>query len=187
MIYRFLILSDETGDFVREIKIDSEASFLDLHNAIIKSTGYSSDQMSSFFICNNGWERETEITLVDMGKSYEEDNYTMETTPLEDLVTDEGQKLMYVFDYMTERAFFIELREIVFGKTLSEPLCSRSEGAPPPQVLSFDEIAPKIVTSSSELIDEDFYGDSEYDMNELDSEGFDGLDNLLNPFEEERY
>ncbi|MDR1344484.1 MAG: plasmid pRiA4b ORF-3 family protein [Tannerellaceae bacterium] len=186
MIYRFLILSDEVVDFVREIKIDSEASFLDLHNAIINSTGYASDQMSSFFICSDTWERETEITLVDMGKSYEEDNYIMDATPLEDLVTDEGQKLMYVFDYMTERAFFMELREVIFGKTLHEPLCSRSEGTPPPQVLNFDEIANTIVTSN-DIIDEDFYGDSEYDINELDSEGFDGLDEHDNPFEEERY
>jgi len=29
MVFRFLILSDEVDDFKREIKIDSEATFLD--------------------------------------------------------------------------------------------------------------------------------------------------------------
>ena len=35
MVFRFLILSDEVDDFKREIKIDSEATFLDLYNAIL--------------------------------------------------------------------------------------------------------------------------------------------------------
>ena len=39
MLFRFLILSDEADDFKREIKIDSEATFLDLQNAILDSVG----------------------------------------------------------------------------------------------------------------------------------------------------
>ena len=31
MVYKFRIISDEVDDFLREIKIDSEASFYDLH------------------------------------------------------------------------------------------------------------------------------------------------------------
>ena len=34
MIYRFTIISDEVDDFVREIQIDPEATFLDFHEAI---------------------------------------------------------------------------------------------------------------------------------------------------------
>ena len=48
MVFRFLILSDEVDDFKREIKIDSEATFLDLYNAIMDSVGYTKDQMCSF-------------------------------------------------------------------------------------------------------------------------------------------
>ena len=50
MVYRFTIISDEVDNFRREIQIDSEATFLDLHNAILKSVGYPNDQMTSFFI-----------------------------------------------------------------------------------------------------------------------------------------
>ena len=39
MVFRFLILSDEVDYFKREIKIDSEATFLDLYNAIMDSGG----------------------------------------------------------------------------------------------------------------------------------------------------
>lgn len=66
MVFRFLILSDEVDDFKREIKIDSEATFLDLYNAIMDSVGYTKDQMCSFFICDDDWSKNTEITLVEM-------------------------------------------------------------------------------------------------------------------------
>ena len=47
MIYRFTIISDEVDDFVREIQIDPEATFFDLHEAILKAANYTNDQMTS--------------------------------------------------------------------------------------------------------------------------------------------
>lgn len=66
MIYRFTLISDEVDDFVREIQIDPEATFYDFHEAIVKSVGYTNDQMTSFFICVVNWEKEKEITLEEM-------------------------------------------------------------------------------------------------------------------------
>ena len=57
MVYKFRIISDEADDFLREIKINSEATFYDLHEAILKCTGYKDDQMTSFFICDDDWEK----------------------------------------------------------------------------------------------------------------------------------
>ena len=174
MLFRFLILSDEADDFKREIKIDSESTFLDLQNAILDSVGYTKDQMTS------------EITLVEMDTSSEEDCYVMADTQLEELLEDEHQKLLFVFDYMTERAFFMELREIVPGKDLDAPICSKSVGTPPAQIVSFDEFEAK---NGSTDVGEDFYGDSEYDMDELDKSGFDGLGEgpMDNPYDDERF
>ena len=166
MIYRFTLISDEVDDFVREIQIDPEATFYDFHEAIVKSVGYTNDQMTSFFICDDDWSKNTEITLVEMDTTSEVDNYIMEDTRLEELLEDEHQKLLFVFDYMTERAFFMELREIVPGKDLDAPICSKSVGTPPAQIVSFDEFEAK---NGSTDVGEDFYGDSEYDMDELDT------------------
>lgn len=186
MIYRFLILSDEVDDFKREIKIDSEATFLDLHNAILDSVGYTKDQMCSFFICDDDWTKRTEITLIEMDTSSEVDSYIMEDTHLDELLEDEHQKLMFVFDYMTERAFFMELREIITGQDLDKPVCSKSVGQAPAQTISFDEFEAK---NGSTEIGEDFYGDSEYDIDELDRDGFEGLgDSMMdNPYDDDRY
>ena len=179
MVFRFLILSDEVDDFKREIKIDSEATFLDLYNAIMDSVGYTKDQMCSFFICDDDWSKNTEITLVEMDTSSEVDNYIMEDTRLEELLEDEHQKLLFVFDYMTERAFFMELREIIPGKDLDKAVCSRKSGEAPQQIIDFDE---QMNTNSALDLDENFYGDEEYDMEDFDQEGY-GMDNE-NPYDD---
>ena len=120
MVYNFLILSDEADNFVREISIDSDATFLDLQNAILDSVNYSNDQMTSFFLCDDDWEKKTEITLVEMDSDPEYDSWIMSETQLGELLEDEKQKLLFVFDYMTERAFFMELRNIQPTKSLAK-------------------------------------------------------------------
>ena len=101
MIYRFTIISDEVDDFIREIKIDSDATFYDFHKSILDACGYSDDQMTSFFICDEDWEKEKEITLEDMGTSSEEDSWIMKDTRLSELIEDEKQRQLYVFDHLT--------------------------------------------------------------------------------------
>ena len=162
MIYRFTLISDEVDDFIREIKIDSEATFFDLHEAILKAAGYKDDQMTSFFICDDDWEKDQEITLEDMGSSSEED-------PL------------------AERVFFIELSEIITGKDLDKAVCSRKAGEAPKQTVDFDEMMAK--SNSGNLdIDENFYGDQDFDMEDFDPEGFDmGGASSPDPYEQENY
>lgn len=181
MIFRFLLLSDEVEDFKREIQIDADASFFDFHHAIIQSVGYTEGEMASFFTCTDDWEKEQEITLIEMDTSSEEDSYTMAGTKLSDFLEDEHQKMMYVFDYLTERAFFIDLREIITGKHLDAPVCTKSEGTAPVQFMEFENID---TTTSSLDTDEIFYGSEGYDMDELDADGFDGLDNIPSDSEE---
>lgn len=104
MIFNFRLVSDEVDNFRREINIDADATFLDLRNAICDSVGYDKNQMCSFFLCDNNWEKGKEITLEDMGSDSDEDIYLMDETVLSDFV-DDGQRLIFVFDYMTDRWF----------------------------------------------------------------------------------
>lgn len=180
MVYRFLILSDEVDNFKREIKISSEATFFDLHQAILETTKFKPDEMYSFFICDDDWSKKTEITLFDMDASSEVDTYIMEKTPLEYLLEDEEQKILYVFDYLTERSLFMELSEIITGQQLDKAVCSLVIGDPPPQTISLDEMEKRVETPE---VGEDFYGDSEFNDDEFDPEDA-GLDNI---FEDERF
>ena len=116
MIFNFRIVSDEVDNFKREIQIDAEATFLDLKNAICESVDYDKNQMSSFFICDDRWEKEREITLEDMGSDSSEDVYLMEDSVLSDFIEDEGQRLMFTFDYLTDRSFYIEMKKMITGR-----------------------------------------------------------------------
>ena len=167
MIYRFTIISDEVDDFVREIQIDPEATFFDFHEAILKAAGYTNDQMTSFFICDDDWE---EITLEEMDNNPEMDSWIMKETRLNELIEDEKQKLLYVFDYMTERCFFIELSEIITGKEIKGAKCTKKSGEAPKQTVDFEEMA---AAGGSLDLDENFYGDQDFDMEDFDAEGFD--------------
>jgi hypothetical protein len=167
MIYQFLILSDEVANFRREIKISPEATFYDLHRAILDATKYKHDEMCSFFICDDDWSKKVEITLVDMDASSEVDTFLMENTALDELLEDEHQKLLYVFDYMMERSFFIELNTIITGQNIDKPFCSLAIGVPPPQTISIDEMEKRIDQHFE--VGEDFYGDDGYNDDELET------------------
>lgn len=59
-----------------------------------------------FFICNQEWEQEQEILLEDMGTSRsDEDLYLMKKTRLNELLEDEKQRMVYVFDPLDNRMF----------------------------------------------------------------------------------
>ena len=186
MVYRFTIISDEVDDFVREIQIDSEATFFELHEAILKAAKYNDDQMTSFFICDEDWEKEQEITLEDMGTSSDEDSYIMRETRLSELLEDEKQRMLYVFDPLAERVFFIELSEIMYGKDIECAKCTRKEGIAPKQTVDFDEM---FAASGTNLdLGENFYGDEEFDMDDFDPEGFDmGNGGSFDPYSQDNY
>ena len=170
MVYRFTIISDEVEDFMREIQIDSEATFFDLHIAILKSVKYPDDQMTAFFLCSDKWERETEVALEDIGTSSDEDCWVMSETKLDELLEDEKQKLLYVFDPLNERVFFMELTEIIPGEDLADPICSYKQGNPPAQIVDYEDYANK--HNADMDLDESFYGDESYDPEEFDADGF---------------
>lgn len=90
MLFRFLILSDEQmTSSARSRLIPSLLSWI--CKTPLDSVGYTKDQMTSFFICDDDWSKKTEITLVEMDTSSEEDSYVMADTQLEELLEDEHQ------------------------------------------------------------------------------------------------
>lgn len=179
MIFNFRLVSDEVDNFKREIEIDADDTFLDLRNAICDAVKYDRSEMCSFFLCDDSWEKEKEITLEDMGTDSDEDTYLMDECILSDYLDDEGQKLMFVFDYMTDRAFFLQLKKIITGKSLKDPVCTLSMGKAPDQHIDMKrfeaEIDAKAAKQASlEDFGEDFDEDG-YNEDEFDPEGFSDL------------
>ena len=176
MIYKFLVGSEEAENFKLDIAIDSSDTFMRLRNAILEAAGYSKDQMDSFYVCDDEWNKKQEVTSVDMDTESDEDIWLMDETHLDELIEDEGQKLKFVFDYVTERYFYMKLKEIVTCKHLHDPLCELKVGKAPKEVVDIDTFnnnAQKIDTSIEDL-DADFYGDESFNDDEL--ENLDELD-----------
>ena len=179
MVYRFTIISDEVDNFLREIQIDPDATFLDFHKAIIKAVNFKEGELASFFVCDDEWNKDIEVTLEEMDTDADTDSYIMSNTRIGKLVDEDTyQKLIYVFDYMTDRCFFIKLMEVITGKELNEPICTKSRGEAPAQAMDFNEMEKKL-TSGSDDLGEDFYGDQGYNSDEIDAEGYEGLDGII--------
>ena len=174
MVYKIKFISDEVDGFLREIKIDSDSSFLDLCKVILKSCNYPDDQMTSFFMCNDRWEKGQEVTLVEMGSNFEYDNMVMESTRISELLEECGQRMIYVYDPMFERYFFGRLSEILPG-VCTGVTCVQSTGVAPQQLQQVDAITTKTSVGNEWDIDDDFYGDSQYNEGDLDMDSYQDL------------
>lgn len=197
MIFKFSLVSDEVADYRRQIQIDGDDTFLDLHRAIMECSGYDEAEMASFFMCDDWWGRKQEISLVELDTDSDVDVFVMEEETLSDWFDEEKQKLMFVFDYSGDRGFYMELSEMIMGEYLSKPICTKKQGEAPVQFLKVEEEPepkiPTIIAPPAPLLDEDdeddeddsedallddesFYGTDEFNADELDAEGFEGLD-----------
>lgn len=177
MLYKIALICDEVADFFREITIDADATFLDLNNAILDACGYDDSQITSFFTCSDTWDKEQQIVREDMGTSAEdEDVYLMASTPLRDLLEDEEQKMIYIFDPANDRIFYLELTEIVTGKTMDKAECTMSRGKAPQQLKGFDLDFNTLGSDNSDLdLDLDDFSTEGYNDDEFDPESF-GID-----------
>ena len=65
--------------------------------------------------------------------------------------------------------------------------CTKKAGDAPKQMLDFDEIEAK--TAANLDLDENFYGDQDYDLEDIDRDGYGGFDEGGggNPYTEDMY
>ena len=110
VVYNFRVTIDFEKDVVRDIAIRSDQSFLELNDVIISSFEFKGDQMCSFFMSNEDWDKGEEIVLFDMG--HEENSLStriMENTLLNDMIKKSDEKILYVYDFLRMWVFSIEL------------------------------------------------------------------------------
>lgn len=174
MIFKFRIISDEVKDFAREMLISGGHTFLDFHHCLQEDLGYDPKQLASFFITNASWEKKLQITLLDMMDEESENVITMDTAILNEHIKEAGQRMLYVYDFFSERSFFIELTEVIeIGNKKTDPKIIFSNGEPPLQIdLSFTNIAFPADDFDSEINTES-YGDDFLDENDyIDTDDF---------------
>ena len=112
MIYRFRVILDAQEDVFRDIEIQAETTLEDFHNAITQAFGFEGSEMASFYTCDEEWNQDEEIALFDMNENGS-DVRLMNETFLEDVLTRNSPKLIYVYDFLSMWTFFVELADIV--------------------------------------------------------------------------
>ncbi len=111
-VYKFRVVIDLDEDVFRDIEIKDSQTFEDFHGAIIAAFEFRGDQMASFYMSNDAWEKGLEIGLMDLSFGEEAGPPTMKTTELKSLVKEVNQKVLYVYDFLKMWIFYIELMEV---------------------------------------------------------------------------
>ena len=130
MIYKVRIILDAEEDIFRDIEIEDHSSLEEFHNAITQAFGFLGNEMASFYTCDENWNQDEEIALFDMSEN-SDGVRLMNETYLEDILTENTPKLIYVYDFLSMWTFYVELADIV----------QKEDGTAYPNVLfSFGEL-----------------------------------------------
>lgn len=108
MVFRFRMLSDENDNFVRDYEVLYDMTLLDFHHFILCSLEYE-ECMASFFTADERWEKLREFTLMDMDDGSEGAPVAMERITLGQIIHNNRDRLIYLFDMFGDRAYFLEL------------------------------------------------------------------------------
>lgn len=143
--YRFRLLYEDQEDFLRDIEIKPGQTFREFHDIILKSVGIEGQELASFFVCDRKWNKTKEITLINMMTEGEathevtEDEdapvkvqipvLVMDDVKIRDVIEDPHQRLLFEYDFLNPRTFFIELTRILDADEKKVyPLCVKQEG-----------------------------------------------------------
>lgn len=134
------MLSDENDAFLREYEMPYDATLLDFNDYICRNLHYDSD-MASFFMSDREWNKGREFTLMDMGfdedmpaEMADEMPQYMGDVSLGQIMHNNHDRLIYMFDMLAERAFYLELMGAdVAQDGVTYPRTTASEAAAPNQ------------------------------------------------------
>jgi len=177
-IYKFRVLLESEDDIFRDVEIKSSQNFEDLHEIIVASYGFDNSQMASFYISNDKWDKGQEITLFDMQLEDNQENkvLVMSDTVINTEINTIGAHLIYSYDFLNMRNFFIELIEIVVKEDPKAfyPRVVYSQGEAPAlkmdnSLMSEEEMANKLLKDAGFEEDDTSFKDDMF-------EGFDDFD-----------
>lgn len=133
--FRVLLDSENSSEIFRDILIKDTDNFETLYKAIVSSFRFQGDQMASFYVSNDSWDKGSEISLMDL--SYDDEltespTAIMKDALIKDFIEEPDQKFILVYDFMRMWIFLLEL--IGYEKEGPEkPEVMLSMGMAPPE------------------------------------------------------
>ncbi len=112
--FRVLLDSKETNKIFRDILIGDNENFETLYKLILNAYNFNEQQMASFYMSNENWDKGHEISLFDMSSGEDAQQIlpgVMGSSALADFITEADQKIILVHDFLRMWIFLIELIE----------------------------------------------------------------------------
>jgi hypothetical protein len=134
-ILKFRVYFEEDDSVYRDVAVRHTQHFLQLHQVILKAYEFDNKHQATFYRSNDHWQRGREISLDKYDKPYKVDPLLMETTTVGSEIRDPNQKFIYVYDFVKNWSFLVELISVSKeeGAKLDYPAVVKSEGIAPSQ------------------------------------------------------
>ncbi|TCC95819.1 plasmid pRiA4b ORF-3 family protein [Pedobacter hiemivivus] len=178
-IYRFRISFEDFDEVVREIDIKSTQTFEDLHKAVHRSTGYSAEKSSSFFVSTDNWIKGDEIAYLPTQRKTDRGVALMETSKLNRFIEDPHQKFYYIYNFDRPFDFHVELIKIILDPdpNIEYPFLVKSTGEAP-KIIEKDNFGAVTVSAAPASTEFDFLNEMDFvpeDTEEIEAMGGRGI------------
>jgi hypothetical protein len=119
----------------RDVVIKHTQTFEDLHYAILKAYEFDNKHQATFYRSNDNWQRGREISFAKYDKHYKAPPLLMSETIIRSEIRDTNQKFVYVYDFVKNWTFLVELINVSKEESnkITYPAVSRTEGIGPQQ------------------------------------------------------
>lgn len=161
-VLKFRIYFEEDDAVYRDIVIKHKQTFFDLHSTILKAYEFDSKHQATFYRSNDNWQRGREISLEKYDKDYQAKPLLMAETIIGSEIRDTNQKFVYIYDFVKNWSFLVELINVSKEESsrITYPSVSRTEGIGPQQYGTRSLLGKKFVDI-----------EEKYDLNKA-TEGF---------------
>lgn len=135
-VLKFRVFYEEDDTVYRDLAILHEQSFFELHQCILAAFEFDSIHSASFYRSNDNWQRGRAISLEKYeGVAYKVDPLDMFDTTIGSEIRDTGQKFVYVYDFVKNWTFLVQLIGVSkdVNAKLTYPSVIRKEGIGPSQ------------------------------------------------------
>lgn len=175
-IYRFRISFEDYDEVIREIDIKSSQTFEDLHKAVHRSTGYTAEKSSSFYVSSDHWIKGDEIAYLPVQRKTDNGVILMENAKLSSYIEDPHQKFYYIYNFERPFDFHVELIKIILqtDPNIEYPVLFKSIGEAP-KIFDANNIAAA-TTAAAVPVSTDFDFLNEMDFVPGDTEEIEAMD-----------
>lgn len=195
-VYRFRVCFEDNEDVYRDIDIKSAQSFEQFHTAIQEAFKFDAKHAASFFVSDDYWRKNQEITLRKEDLPLDEEEKRKGVDPkklmseikVAKFIEQPHQRFVYIFDPVVQWSFLIEMLKIADeNPKLKYPCCTRTVGTAPKQykqinLIKEEDLHPDnaianllnaLETPDDEIykeINDEEHGVEEDDLNNLEGE-----------------